>query len=189
MSNPYTYKLQKAQANLSRLEAEQDILNKNAIPGTFVTGRSGVSRSYSRRLDRQLDRTIDLAKAVTEARRNVRRLALQEKLYEQGKINSQGRSITPKPARKSRPQSEKAKIIKKAILTLSLDGECILPTGHTLEVLAYWDEVEKEITGIIRVVDGDTIVDHRTKSIQGVHLKEMQAEVINNILATSPTYC
>lgn len=182
--NPYSPRREAAEAALKHVEGEQETFEGGTIPGTFITGRSGVTDPYRRKLDAQLDKTIDLAVRVVKAQEIVTRLVQQEKLFDLGLINYQGRSISDRPEPKKRgPHSEKIKTIRKAMLALSLDGECWLPTDHILSVWQQWMPEERELAGIIRVTDPDgTSVDHRAASIQGVDLERQQLLLLNEIL-------
>lgn len=183
--NPYSPRREAAEAALKRVETEQETFEGGTIPGTFITGRSGVTKAYRRKLDAQLDKTIDLSVKVVKAQETVDRLVQDEKLFDLGLINYQGRSISDRPESKKRsPHSEKVKIIRQAMLALSIDGECWLLTDHILSVWQQWMSEEKELAGIIRVTDPDgTSVDHRALSIQGVDLERMQLLLLNEILS------
>lgn len=61
--NPFSPRLEIARGELSLIEGKQKSLDENAMPGTFITGRSGVTEARRRKLDKQLDKTIDLAVA------------------------------------------------------------------------------------------------------------------------------
>lgn len=186
--NPFSPRREAAEAALKRVEGEQETFEGGTIPGTFVMGRSGVTKAYRRKLDAQLDKTIALAVRVVKAQETVTRLVQQEKLFDLGLINYQGRSISDMPEPKKRgPHSDKVKTIRKAMLALSIDGECWLPTDHILSVWQQWVPEERELDGIIRVTDPDgTSVDHRAASIQGVDLERMQLLLLNEILSERP---
>jgi len=183
--NTFSPRREAAEAALKRVLAEQETFEKVTVPGTFVTGRSGVTKAYRRKLDIQLDDTIDLAVGVIKAQEVVDRLSQQEKLFDLGLINHQGRSISDRPEPKKRGLlSDKVKIIRKAMLALSIDGECWLSTDHILSVWQQWMPEEKELAGIIRVTDPDgTSVDHRALSIQGIDLERTQLLLLNEILS------
>ena len=183
MTNPYTAKLEKARQKLAKVEGQQKSLDANAIPGTFITGRSGVSAARSKRLDRQLDKTIDLAVAYRKALEQVQRLERLEKLYEQGKVNGQGRAIWPKKKKKKgKPWTEQRRTLYNALEMLSIDGVyCV--KGHKLEVLAKWNEEVGELEGFVRVTDPDgeeTL--YLAESIQGVHLEALETDIIKALL-------
>jgi hypothetical protein len=91
--------IERKQAQLDRLNGQQD--RNGALPGTFVTGRSGVSASYSKKLNRQLDRTIDTAVNIVALTKELPELKRRLELYESGRINEQGRTIdSPSTLRK-----------------------------------------------------------------------------------------
>lgn len=62
----YTKK-QQLENKIAKLERETTRCAKTDIPGTFITGNSGVSRARRRKLNRQLDATIDRAKAYCQS--------------------------------------------------------------------------------------------------------------------------
>lgn len=182
--NPYTIKREQAEARVTRIEQQQDRLNGSAIPGTFITGNSGVSARRRRQLDRQLNRTIDLAVAAVRARERVRWLRWQEQHWQDLLDNPP----SPKPEKKRRPWSAKTKELKQAILMISIDGHFTLSTGHTIQALVGgWDEERQTGLGIIQVTtpEGEA-QDYRAKSMQGVHLEEMEDRIIRELLQMHP---
>lgn len=183
--NPYREKLEKKRAQLARLERQQTAHNAGCIPGTLVTGGSGVPASRCRRLDRQLDRTINLAVRKRALTREVKYLELKSALYDEGKINAAGRRITPKVEPKYRWSAgakERARIMRAAMLDLSIYGRHTLPTGHAVEVLVGgWDE--DNLIGLIRVTSPEgEVTECQAKSVQGVDLMAIQERVILAIL-------
>lgn len=183
--NPYSPRREAAEQVLKRVLAEQESLEGGTIPRIFIMGRSGVTKAYRRKLDIQLDKVIDLTVKVLRAQEIVTWLVQGERLFDLGLINYQGRSILdgPEPEKHS-PHSEKVKIIQKAMLALSIDGECWLPTAHILSVWQQWMPEEKKLAGIIRVTNPDgSSVDHRAMSIQGIGLERMQLLLLNEILS------
>lgn len=56
------------QAKVDRLSGDQP----NDIPGTLITGRSGVPAARTRRLNKQIDRSVDRAVACTKAAQELR---------------------------------------------------------------------------------------------------------------------
>lgn len=182
--NPFSPRLEIARGELSLLEGKQRTLDQDAMPGTFITGRSGVTEARRRKLDKQLDKTIDLAVAYTKLDDDIRRLEQQEYLFDMGLINQQGRSIAHKVEKKPlRPRSERVKATRAAMMALSLDGEATLPTGQTLSVWQRWMPEEKELAGIIQVLHaGEIVTTHRAESIQGIHLEQMQLTLITEFL-------
>lgn len=179
MNNPYAKKLEKVEAKLARLKAHQESLT---LPGTFVTGRSGVKPSYRRKLDRQLERTIDLAKAIIKIQDQVRHLRVQANLYDRRHDNSQP-VVSNQTPKKSRKLSEKRQITAKVLQDMDFYGQGVLPTGHKLGYCVSWDSVKNEPTGTVHVVypDGREI-EHRAVSIQGVDLEAKAIEIINVLM-------
>lgn len=92
--NPFRAKLEKAQARLAKLEAQYARFDANAMPGTYITGSSGVSASRRAKLDRQIERTVEMSSALVKQRATVVRLVRSVELYDDGAINAQGRSIS-----------------------------------------------------------------------------------------------
>lgn len=185
--NPFAARLAKAEEKLSKLEAQRDRLNANALPGSFVTGRSGRKASYIKRVDRQLDRTIDLAVAIRKARENVKWMRAKVAAYEAGTINWQGRRIDPNRKPKvSRPVSEKRKLRARALQDLSIDGRCEID-GTTVDVLHGWSEEERQLIGVIRVTTkAGEVTDYRTNSPQGMHLEETYSKIVDKLLGIKP---
>lgn len=99
MNNPFTHKLKAAENRLTELKQKQARFNENAMPGVFVTGRDGVPASRFRQLDRQLDRTIEFAKNIVATEQEVRDLSTKTRLFDEGKIDAQGRRLIDKAAR------------------------------------------------------------------------------------------
>jgi hypothetical protein len=107
MTNPFQARLEKAQARLAKLEAQYARFDANAMPGTYVTGNSGVSASRRAKLDRQIERTVDMSSALVAARAKVALLVRSVELYDQGAINAQGRSISRSKATVKQPSVRK----------------------------------------------------------------------------------
>jgi len=185
--NPFAARLAKAEEKLSKLEAQRDRLNANALPGSFVTGRSGRKASYMKRVDRQLDRTIDLASATIKARQDVAWLKAKVAAYDAGTINWQGRRIDPnRKPKASRPVSEKRKLRARAFQDLSIDGRCEID-GTTVDVLHGWSEEERTLIGVIRVTTkAGKVTDHRANSPQGMHLEETYSKIVDKLLGIKP---
>lgn len=174
--NPYIAKLKKAEERLANLEKRQRHYDAIAIPGTLVTGRSGISASYKKRLDRQVEKTIDLAGLLIEQRRKVATLRQSVQMYDNGKINAQGRSVRPtrqvvRRIDKSLKQLLEAEM-RQTYFHMEIDGFATF-RGHKLEVLInpLWNDKSAAPRGVIRqtLPDGTTL-DHIAPSIQGVHL-------------------
>ena len=185
--NPYVAKLEKAQARLDRLEAKQRHYDAIAIPGTFVTGRSGISASYKKRLDRQIERTIDLAGLLVKQRRLVAQLAQSVEMYDRGEINAQGRSVSPRKPIVRKPEPASKQVLDAEMhLTytkMEIDGRALFH-GHRLEVWIdpKWDDKKADAVGIIRQIKPDgEVVDHIAKSIQGVDLEKAAYTVMRMI--------
>lgn len=130
MSNPFQVKLEKAQAHLAKQERQYARFIRNAMPGTYVTGNSGVPAARRVKLDQQLDRTIDLSRDLVELRAKVAWLERSVELFDQGLINAQGRSISP-----SKPYSETAKVRK--------DGQPRLFVAKYPEGFVYCDRYQE----------------------------------------------
>ena len=75
---------------------------KNDMPGTAITGASGITASRRRKLDRQLDSYITLAKTWKELKGKVNSLESKMNAYASGKIDIQGRAISEKPKVKAK---------------------------------------------------------------------------------------
>ena len=187
MPNPYATKLKKAEQRLANLEKRQRHYDAIAIPGTFVTGRSGVSASYKKRLDRQVEMTITLAGQLIEQRRKVDVLRQSVQMYDDGKINAQGRSVSPTRQVVRRIDQSLERLLKaemrQTYFHMEIDGHAVF-RGHKLEVLIdpVWEDKKADPKGIIRqhLPDG-TVLDHVAKSIQGVHLEETAYAVMRQI--------
>lgn len=101
IDNPFTQKRIRAEVRLAGIEARQGYHRENDMPGTFVTGNSGVSRSRRRKLARQLDRTINLAVEYVQVHKQTQRLKRQEQAFAAGLIDRHGRrKKQPKPEKK-----------------------------------------------------------------------------------------
>ena len=186
-SNPFARRLALAQARLEKLEKQQATHDASAVPGTYVTGGSGVSAAYKKRLNQQLDKTIDLAVAIVAQRRKVAELAQSVQMYDQGKINAQGRSISPtRQVVRSVDQALKRLLVaemRQTYLHMEIDGFATF-RGHTLEVLIdpVWGDKKADPKGIIRQTTPDgSVVDHIAQSIQGFHLEATAYTVMRQI--------
>jgi len=101
--NPFADRLVAAKQTVGGIERTQDAFDSTAMPGTFVTGGSGVSARRHRALDRQIEKTVSLAVRAVEARDD---LALLERMYlawQDGRIDWQGRSIRKRTAKVKKP--------------------------------------------------------------------------------------
>lgn len=185
--NPYAVKLKKAEQRLAALEKRQRHYDAIVIPGTLVTGRSGISASYKKQLDRQVEKTIDLACAIIEQRRKVAALRQSVHMYDDGEINAQGRSVSPtrqvvRRIDKSLKQLLEAEM-RMTYLRMEIDGFATF-RGHKLEVLInpLWNDKSAAPRGVIRqtLPDGTTL-DHIAPSIQGVHLEATAYAVMRQI--------
>ena len=187
MTNPYAAKLKKAEQRLDALEKRQRHYDAIVIPGTLVTGRSGISASYKKQLDRQVEKTIDLACALVEQRRKVAALRQSVQMYDEGKINAQGRSVRPtrqvvRRIDKSLKQLLEAEM-RLTYLHMEIDGFATF-RGHKLKVWIdpVWEDKKANPKGIIRQTTPDgTVLDHVAKSIQGVHLEATAYAVMRQI--------
>lgn len=185
--NPYVAKLKKAEQRLEALEKRQRHYDAIAIPGTLVTGRSGISASYKKRLDRQVEKTIDLACALVEQRRKVATLRQSVQMYAEGKINAQGRSVSPKkPVVKQIDQLLKwllAAEMRQTYFYMEIDGFATF-RGHKLEVWIdpVWEDKKADPRGIIRqITPKGEVVDHIAESVQGIHLEATAYAVMRQI--------
>jgi len=188
--NPYEKRVQRAIDTCDRIEGRRDRLNASAIPGSYVTGNSGVKASYRRRVDRQLDRTIDLAVAWRKARDDRNLAERSFYLYAIGKIDAQGRSIRPakpaKPAKtpkrqQSAAQKEISRITRAAMMSLSIDGVAEV-AGARIAFYHFWDEQIKELVGLVVVTKDGTRTEHRCDSAQGVSMEDKARKVIRDLL-------
>ena len=103
-SNPFAARLLKAHDRASAIERKQEAFSRNSIPGTYITGNSGIPASRRRKLDKQLDRTIDLAVASVKAMEKAGVLAKKYVAYADGRCDAQGRSIRPHSPKQKKPK-------------------------------------------------------------------------------------
>ena len=66
--NPFADRLIAAKQAVGDIERVQDAFDSAAMPGTFVTGGSGVAARRHRALDRQIGKRVSLSHRVVEAR-------------------------------------------------------------------------------------------------------------------------
>ena len=76
---------QRMEEKKSSLQRCESYLHGESLPGSYVTGRSGQSRSYGRRLSRQLDKTIDLSKKSIHLRGEIYALEIKIAAVQQGR--------------------------------------------------------------------------------------------------------
>lgn len=185
--NPYEKRTERAIDTYDRIAGKQDRLRANAIPGSYVTGNSGVKASYRRRVDRQLDRTIDLAVAWKKALGDRNLAERSFYLYAIGKIDAQGRSIRPaKPAKtpkrqQSAAQKEINRATRVAMLSLSIDGVAEV-AGARIAFHNFWDEKIKELVGLVVVTRGGERTEYRCDSAQGSSMHDKAREVIRDLV-------
>lgn len=169
--NPYAHRLHKAQQWLANAERRWQAFNDNAMPGTYVTGNSGVPASRRHRLDRQIERTVDLAKKLQWHKRNVARWQAKYDEWQHVKDNP----TPPISEKKRRPPTAKQRQRRKVNAVwcdLSSFGRADL-NGFTLRLLVGWCEEIDDSLGVVEIQWPDGAVSWtRAKSIQGVHLEE-----------------
>jgi len=61
-------KLNQLERKLEKISEAQEHAQQTDMPGTLVTGRSGIPLSRQKKLDRQLDRTIELAQKYIQTK-------------------------------------------------------------------------------------------------------------------------
>ncbi len=105
--NSYRRKQEQAEKRLQKLLAAQARLDANAVPGTYITGASGVPASRLRKLDRQLERTIELAKSITYVRQQVVHYRARADELDAGLIHPNGRPVKTAKAAQTVPPKEK----------------------------------------------------------------------------------
>jgi len=101
--NPFADRLIAAKQAVDDIERVQDAFDSATMPGTFVTGGSGVSARRHRALDRQIERTVSLAHRAVKARGD---LTLLERMYiawQDGRIDWQERSIRKRVTKVKKP--------------------------------------------------------------------------------------
>lgn len=76
-----------------RMAALDTVIHAEGLPGTFVTGGSGVSASYSRKLDRQLDRTVRSAGEWTTLRDELAAKESRLEAYKAGRVHKSGQPV------------------------------------------------------------------------------------------------
>lgn len=187
--NPYTYRLNRAEEKLRRLDAKMEYHRENDMPGTFVTGRSGVPARRIRRLERQLDRTIDMAVAWRKLTARVNSLRQQAKAWDRGEINDQGRRIrSTKPRKpltlKQRGAIDRRKLVEGLLREIDFVGHVVLDTGHRVEcwIDPMWGCEFEWALGLIRVYDPDgNLKEYYAQSIQGEDLIRTQVRAIADI--------
>lgn len=180
--NPYAQRLAKAQERYEQALRRSRAYSDNAMPGTYVTGNSGVSASRRRRLDRQMDKMIDLAKKSNWHRRNVARLQAQYNIWERNKDKP---LPAPKPEKKRRPPTA-GEQQRRAIHGFWSDlwglGEVVIG-DHTLRLLVGWCEEIDAPLGVVEIRwPDDAISWARAKSIQGVHFEETALVIVGALL-------
>ncbi|HRH47080.1 MAG TPA: hypothetical protein PKY82_35870 [Pyrinomonadaceae bacterium] len=104
--NPFRVKLVKAQNRFEKIRSQKESFEKNAMPGTAVTGSAGVSARRIRLLSKNIEKRIELAKNYLAAQQEVNYLQNMVELFAAGKINERGRSLTEKKCLKRRPASQ-----------------------------------------------------------------------------------
>lgn len=179
--NPYADRLANAREQFERALQRSRTYSDNAMPGTYVTGNSGVSASRRRRLDRQMDKMIDLAKKVDWHRRNVARWQAKYEQWERITNNP----APPKPEKKRRPPTAREQQ-RRAINALWSDlwgiGEVAIG-DHTLRLLVGWCEEIDDSLGIVEIRWPDNAVSWaRAKSIQGVDFEETARAIVGALL-------
>lgn len=183
--NNFSSRLTVAIKHLEKLKGLRKSLDDNSIPGTFVTGNSGISPSRRRRLDRQLDKTIDLAVAINKAKAEVLSLTRKSELRSMGRIHANGRKVTPKNPKRPYKFKSVTVAVKKMIQDMSIYGihsfkdHCIKYLVGYPEWIAYTGQPPY---GIIQVVlPNDAIVQFRSESIQGADLERTAITVFMGI--------
>lgn len=179
--NPYAQRLAKAQERYEQALRRSRAYSDNAMPGTYVTGNSGVPAARLRRLDRQIDRTIDLAKKANWHKRNVDKWQAKYDGWEWRRENPSPHA----PVKKPRPLSDRQRMsreIGRLLFDLDCDGP-VSVNGHVVRYLVGWSDEIQAPLGIIEVKTPDgAIFWRRAKSIQGVHFEETALAVVGALL-------
>jgi hypothetical protein len=92
-ANPFRRRLLTKQVKLATLRTLQQHRNRNDMPGTYVTGGSGVPVSRLRKIERQTERFIDTAVQIVNLQREVEWLQLSADLFDAGKIHANGTAV------------------------------------------------------------------------------------------------
>lgn len=198
LHNPFRVKLAKALVQLFKVEKEIALRDETDVPGTFITGRSGVPASRYQRLDRQLDRRISLAVIFCETQARVDHLRWQADAYDAGRIHRNGRPVRERKRVKnpwSQERKDRAALLRKAMTELSIEGQFTLPNGDTLHMRCvgfrsdYYPKTganRKDYNPLAVVVvnrGGVWFASFLAKSIQGVDFDAMALSVVKMSLA------
>lgn len=70
-------KQKRVKDKIERLKNRIDQAEKTSVPGTFITGREGVSKTRARRLDAQLDKRIDRAVEIENLKKELTQIEAQ----------------------------------------------------------------------------------------------------------------
>lgn len=182
--NPFTARREIAQVKLDSINKAIDFADRNDIPGTYVTGSSGVSAARHRRLERQIERRVKLAVQQAEAQRELNRLESLERAYTLGKVDADGRPVrAEKPAKKKRQTSKRAKLKRQLIDALWIDGVATTPNGYTLSNFQHWCEDRKDLIGLVRVQQpSGRFTEFETDTPQGVGFLRLNGLLLDVIL-------
>lgn len=187
--NPYAYRLNQAEEKLRRLDAKMEYHRRNDMPGTYVTGSSGVPARRLRKIEAQLERTIDMAVAWRKLTERVNSLTRKADAWDRGEIDNSGRRIrVTKPRRPITAVQRKAidrhKLVEGLVSEIDYVGHVVLDTGHRVELWIdpMWDCKYQWGVGLIRVYDpAKNLKEYYAQSIQGVDLFRTVVEAIADI--------
>lgn len=94
--NPFAAKLARYKQYLANVEAEQARHDKSDMPGSYVTGNSGIPASRRRKVDAQLEATVKRAGKIAYWRQQVAWVQAKHDAYARGECDAQGRTIRVK---------------------------------------------------------------------------------------------
>lgn len=176
--NPYRRKLDRAKEMSLKWSRRSASLNENSIPGTAIIGSSGVKKSYLKKLDRQLDKTIDTAKKNIYWKGQVAYFENMFNKYENGWIDSNGRSIseTPKKEKPKKTVNSRKREINLALRDIRIYGFGEFEGkiyGHMMK----WSESKKTL------IDYAVIVSENKQECRFYELYPKQMRTVDALMA------